>query len=100
MKVGVLILNFGEPENATLEEVVPFLERIFARNASLEPGKSAESRAHKLAKDRAPGLIEEFKRIGGSPLNVQARKQPKNHRSLALWMSSSTTEYISYTYRF
>ena len=77
MKVGVLILNFGEPENATLEEGVPFLERIFARNASLEPGKSAESRAHKLAKDRAPGLIEEFKRIGGSPLNVQARKQAR-----------------------
>ena len=28
------------------------------------------------------------------------RVKPKNHRSLALWMSSSTTEYISYTYRF
>ena len=29
-----LMLNFGEPENPTLEEVIPFLERIFARNAS------------------------------------------------------------------
>ena len=39
MKIGVLILNFGEPENPTLEEVIPFLERIFARNASLESDK-------------------------------------------------------------
>ena len=77
MKIGVLMLNFGEPEQATLEEVVPFLERIFARNASLESSEDAVSRARKLAEDRAPGLIEEFKGIGGSPLNLQARKQAR-----------------------
>ena len=77
MKIGVLMLNFGEPEQATLEEVVPFLERIFARNASLEPSEDAVSRARKLAEDRAPGLIEELKSIGGSPLNLQARKQAR-----------------------
>ena len=74
MQIGVLILNFGEPENSTLEEVIPFLERIFARNSSLESGKGS-GRARKLAEARAPGLIEEYKRIGGSPLNGQARKQ-------------------------
>jgi ferrochelatase len=76
MKIGVLILNFGEPENPTLEEVVPFLEGIFARNASLEPGKGKD-RARKLAEARAPGLIEEYEEIGGSPLGEQARKQAR-----------------------
>ncbi len=76
MKTGVLILNFGEPENPTLEEVIPFLERIFARNAALEP-EEGRGRARKLAEARAPGLIEEYKRIGGSPLNRQAQKQAR-----------------------
>ena len=76
MKVGVLILNFGEPENPTLEEVTTFLERIFARNSSLESDKG-KSRARKLAEARAPGLVEEYKEIGGSPMNRQARKQAR-----------------------
>ena len=71
-----LILNFGEPENPTLEEVIPFLERIFTRNSSLESGKG-RGRARKLAEARAPGLIEEYKEIGGSPLSQQARKQAR-----------------------
>ena len=76
MKVGVLILNFGEPENSTLEEVIPFLERIFARNSSLESNKG-KSRARKLAEARAPGLIEEYEEIGGSPMIRQARRQAR-----------------------
>ncbi len=76
MKIGVLILNFGEPENPTLKEVVPFLERIFARNASLESAKG-KSRARKLAEARAPGLVEEYKQIGGSPMTQQALKQAR-----------------------
>jgi len=76
MKIGVLILNFGEPENPTLEEVVPFLERIFVRNSSLEPDKG-RGRARKLAEARAPGLIEELVETGGSPLNQQAQKQAR-----------------------
>jgi ferrochelatase len=76
MKIGVLILNFGEPENPTLGEVIPFLERIFARNSSLESGKG-KSRSRKLAEARAPGLIAEYKEIGGSPMNRQALKQAR-----------------------
>ena len=76
MKIGVLILNFGEPENPTLGEVVPFLERIFTSNQSLESGKGKD-RARKLAEARAPGLIEEYKEIGGSPLAAQARQQTR-----------------------
>jgi ferrochelatase len=76
MKTGVLILNFGEPENPTPDEVIPFLERIFARNASLESEKGS-GHARKLAEARAPDLIEEYKRIGGSPLSPQARKQAR-----------------------
>ena len=49
MSVGVVMLNFGEPEDPTLENVTPFLERIFQMNAPLEgstiePSQRARSR--------------------------------------------------------
>jgi ferrochelatase len=78
MKTGVMLLNFGEPENPTEDEVVPFLERIFTVNASLEGDPTPEevrARSLGLAIRRAPGLIEEYRRIGGSPLNRQAAQQ-------------------------
>lgn len=66
MKTAVLLLNFGEPEHATMDEVVPFLERIFSMNASLEPAaaQAARERAQRLAAARAGGLIEEYNMIG------------------------------------
>lgn len=76
MKTAVLLLNFGEPEHATLAEVVPFLERIFNLNATLEgrmPGPEAAARSRALAAARAPSLIAEYQAIGGSPLHAQAR---------------------------
>jgi ferrochelatase len=78
MKTGVLVVNFGEPESASLEEVVPFLERIFLSNAGLEAGKPPEAallRSRQLAEARAPALVAEYRAIGGSPLNAQARAQ-------------------------
>lgn len=75
---GIILLNFGEPEEPTMEAVVPFLERIFATNMPLEGNLSpeaAQARARQLAEQRAPGLIEEYEAIGGSPLNEQARAQ-------------------------
>jgi protoporphyrin/coproporphyrin ferrochelatase len=77
MKTAILLLNFGEPEHATMEEVVPFLERIFNLNVSLEAAGAEEARARsrRLAEARAPGLIEEYELIGGSPLHTQAREQ-------------------------
>ncbi|MFT5143568.1 MAG: ferrochelatase [Rhodothermales bacterium] len=78
MTVGVVMLNFGEPETPTREEVVPFLERIFLNNAPLErfPNETARlARCRQLAEDRAPGLIADYERIGGSPLNAQARDE-------------------------
>jgi ferrochelatase len=80
MKTGVVVLNFGEPENATMEEVVPFLEKIFMMNASLEDASAYEralQRSQQLARERAPGLIAEFEKIGGSPLHEQARLEAK-----------------------
>ncbi len=79
MKTGVLLLNFGEPEHPTLAEVVPFLERIFSLNAPLMGGEATPeqvlARSRQLAEARAPGLIEEYEEIGGSPLRPQAREQ-------------------------
>lgn len=78
MKSGVLVLNFGEPAEPTPESVVAYLERIFSANASLEQFDSEEAmraRSRELAERRAPGLLEEYREIGGSPLNDQARAQ-------------------------
>jgi protoporphyrin/coproporphyrin ferrochelatase len=81
MKIGVILLNFGEPEHPTEAEVIPFLERIFTTNASLEGNPTPEqvrARSHELAVRRAPGLIAEYEEIGGSPLNAQARQQAES----------------------
>ena len=78
MTAGIILLNFGEPDEATPEAVIPFLERIFLINASLEgkPGRAeARRRSRELAERRAPGLIAEYEAIGGSPLNRQAAQQ-------------------------
>jgi ferrochelatase len=74
-KLGVLVINFGEPEEPTLQRVQPFLERIFLQNAGLEPDESALARARQLARERAPSLIAEYEAIGGSPLKPQADAQ-------------------------
>ena len=77
MRTAILYLGFGEPEQPTLEEVLPFLERIFAQNSSLEGDATPEAvarRARELAERRAPGLVADYERIGGSPLAPQARR--------------------------
>ena len=77
MRSAILLLNFGEPAHATLEEVVPFLQRIFNLNVALEEqrGAAAQERTRRLAEARAPGLIADYQRIGGSPLYAQAAQQ-------------------------
>jgi ferrochelatase len=77
-KTAIICLNFGEPETPTMEAVLPFLERIFFTNASLEDQPTEEARrarSRQLAERRAPGLIAEYEAIGGSPLNAQARAE-------------------------
>lgn len=77
-KHAILALNFGEPEEPTEEAVLPFLEKIFLINARLEEHhgpEEARRRSRELAEQRAPGLLEEYREIGGSPLNRQARAQ-------------------------
>ncbi len=73
--VGVVFLNFGEPPTPDRERVLAYLERIFLANADLEGDEDPRERAETLARRRAPGLIEEYNEIGGSPLNEQARGQ-------------------------
>jgi ferrochelatase len=77
-KLGVVLLNFGEPAEPTMETVVPYLERIFGLNVGLAAELTPEqlaARNHEMAVRRAPGLIEEYQAIGGSPLAAQAREQ-------------------------
>lgn len=78
MRTAVIVLNFGEPAEPDGASVVAYLERIFLANAALEPGVDEEARRRRcrtLAERRAPGLLEEYREIGGSPLNAQARAQ-------------------------
>lgn len=77
-RTGIILLNFGEPEEITEPAVMAYLERIFQANASLEQHGSPEAareRSRELAAARTPSLIEEYNEIGGSPLNRQAREQ-------------------------
>ncbi len=75
MTTGVVLLNFGEPAAPDREAVVDYLQRIFLANADLEDAEDPAARARQLAQRRAPGLIEEYEEIGGSPLNAQASAQ-------------------------
>ncbi|WP_423746165.1 ferrochelatase (plasmid) [Haladaptatus sp. SPP-AMP-3] len=78
MTTGVVVLNFGEPDEPTRESVLDYLERIFMNNADLEGDTTeaeARERSRQLAERRAPGLIEEYEEIGGSPLDPQAKAQ-------------------------
>lgn len=77
MKIGVIVINFGEPEEPTVENVEAYLERIFLQNASLESDvdEARLARTRQLARARAPALVEEYESIGGSPLNAQAEAQ-------------------------
>ena len=74
MPLGLLFINFGEPDEPTPAKVAAFLERIFLRNASLEGhvDEAALARARELARRRAPGLLEAYEAIGGSPMNTQS----------------------------
>jgi len=78
MRTGAVLLNFGEPAEPERDRVVDYLERIFYANADLEDAadeRETRERARQLAERRAPGLIEEYEAIGGSPLNEQAATQ-------------------------
>lgn len=78
MATGVVLLNFGEPTTPDRDAVVPYLTRIFLDNADLEDYDTeadARERAQELAQRRAPGLIEEYDAIGGSPLQHQSESQ-------------------------
>ena len=78
MTIGVLLLNFGEPEETTRDAVVPYLERIFLSNMEMEDiddEEAARGRARELAEKRAPGLLAEYEEMGPSPLKQQAREQ-------------------------
>lgn len=74
----VLLLGFGEPETPDLRTTVDFLQRIFTNNARLDGDQTEEevlARTQTLAQRRAPGLLADYERIGGSPLLKQCRER-------------------------
>ncbi|PSP75473.1 ferrochelatase [Halobacteriales archaeon QS_1_68_20] len=78
MDASVVLLNFGEPPEPERDTVEEYLTRIFYNNADLEDYDTEEAameRSRELARRRAPGLIEEYEEIGGSPLNPQSEAQ-------------------------
>lgn len=74
-RTGVVLIGFGEPEGWEEAEVEAFLERVFLAGAGLEPGLDGGARARALARARAPGLADTYRRIDGSPLMAQLRAQ-------------------------
>jgi len=101
MNTGVVVLNFGEPPEPERGAVVDYLERIFLANADLEEYDSeqaARERSRKLAKRRAPGLIEEYEAIGGSPLNEQASWQADALQERLRERGFDATTYVGMQY--
>jgi ferrochelatase len=101
MTTGVVLLNFGEPSEPDREAVIDYLERIFMANADLEEYDSREAareRSRKLAQRRAPGLMEEYEEIGGSPLNEQARGQAEALESELRDRGFDVTTYMGMQY--
>jgi len=99
-RIGVLMINFGEPPELTLEAVTPFLERIFLQNAGLEHrGEAGRARARELAEARAPSLLEEYEAIGGSPLNQQAERHARELEAtlLAAGLDAVVAQGFQYT---
>jgi len=78
MATAIVLLNFGEPATPEREVVHEYLTRIFYDNASLEDAETDEeawARSRELAGRRLPSLMEEYNKIGGSPLQPQATAQ-------------------------
>ncbi len=76
MDTAIIAIGFGEPGEPDREAVLGYLERIFLENMAIEaavPADAARERARELATRRAPGLLEEYEAIGGSPLGEHLR---------------------------
>ncbi|QLD89580.1 ferrochelatase [Natronomonas salina] len=101
MDSGVVLLNFGEPEQPIREDVVDYLERIFFANADIE-GETTEAeareRAEQLAQRRAPGLMEEYEEIGGSPLQLHAKTQASMLETELRDRGYDSTTYVGMQY--
>ncbi|MFB6133693.1 MAG: ferrochelatase [Halanaeroarchaeum sp.] len=101
MPTGVVLLNFGEPAEPERSVVTDYLERIFFDNASLErfdSEQAARERARTLAERRAPGLIDEYEAIGGSPLQAQATDQAAALQTELDRRDHDASTYVGYQY--
>ena len=101
MSIGVVVLNFGEPAEPDRDVVEEYLERIFVANADIEGDTTeadARGRARQLAERRAPGLIEEYEAIGGSPLQDHAEMQAELIEAELRDRGCEATTYVGMQY--
>jgi ferrochelatase len=101
MSIGVVVLNFGEPAEPDRDVVEEYLERIFFANADIEGDTTeadARERARQLAERRAPGLIEEYEAIGGSPLQDHAETQAELIEAELRDRGCEATTYVGMQY--
>jgi ferrochelatase len=101
MSIGVVVLNFGEPAEPDRDVVEEYLERIFLANADIEGDTTeadARERARQLAERRAPGLIEEYETIGGSPLRGHAETQAELIEAELRDRGCEATTYVGMQY--
>ncbi|MFT4957614.1 MAG: ferrochelatase, partial [Halobacteriales archaeon] len=101
MEIGVVLLNFGEPAEPERERVVEYLTRIFLNNAELDGADTEaerQARSRQLAERRAPGLIEEYETIGGSPLNEQSEAQRVGLQKTLADRGYDVTTYLGFQF--
>jgi len=75
-KTGIMMLNMGGP--ATLDEVGPFLSRLF-HDKDLIPLPAQKQLAPFITKRRTPSIVEQYRQIGGgSPITKWTNYQGEN----------------------
>ena len=74
-KTAVVLLNLGGPEKT--EDIEPFLKNLFSDPDIFKIPFGQKFLAGIIAKNRAPKVAENYKAIGGSPLNKWTEIQRK-----------------------
>lgn len=93
-KTGVMMINMGGP--STLEEVGPFLSRLF-HDKDLIPLPAQKQLAPFIATRRTPSIVEQYRQIGGgSPIRKWTEHQGEEMIKLLDKISPETAPHKFY----